>query len=701
MSGQAIENVSIRQLLPFNPSNGQVPVWNSTTQRWDAGAAGGFDIAANYSPTGLWNFTQVPQVGGIPLATTATVAGLGNVLKLGAALDTTLRSVTDQAGTASPLQLSTTQVGITTNLTVGDSLGGNASIVTEGNAGVFHQLLRYSNNSTRPRTEYYKARGNKVTPLVINIGDELGSLDFYGYTGSAFTRNAILYTRAKDVTAGVITADFSIGLGVSAAANDYITTFSTLGVVISANSTSITPTARLHVRGDGTNPIFRGESSAGTNGWTINSTGLDFLPIVTNVNSLGGVSNRINNIYVNTIYGGASNNFSINLIAGGFSGSFRVNQNYDYNSQKGTWMFDQTIYGVQVNNATSGTGAHIYGCYTFKPSATSTANPRALWLEYDLNRNGQTVSGTATGIMVNATETDITGMTHNLMDLQVGGVSRVKIGNSGNITAVNTIQAPDFALVAGQSAISSSSGIILFTTNYTGTFTGLRLGGTGTGNPMIKRNGAAIDFRLADDSGYAAINSGSISCTSNLGVTTSMSLGGSAVFGLNDLGTLTASAVLEARSTTKGFLPPRMTTANKTAISSPATGLVLYDTDLATLAVYTSSWKNVLLNATAIAVTSVTANSYAFTTGGFTINASFSNEIGLGSLLATSPALNVATANTLKIVAASGVGTFQFLQAKLQTDTNFVSSGLETCTGYLTLYDALGVAYKVMVSGTA
>jgi hypothetical protein len=40
-----------------------------------------------------------------------------------------------------------------------------------------------------------------------------------------------------------------------------------------------------------------------------------------------------------------------------------------------------------------------------------------------------------------------------------------------------------------------------------------------------------------------------------------------------------SSAVLELESTTKGFLPPRMTTAQRDAIVSPAKGLVLYNTD--------------------------------------------------------------------------------------------------------------------------
>jgi hypothetical protein len=38
-----------------------------------------------------------------------------------------------------------------------------------------------------------------------------------------------------------------------------------------------------------------------------------------------------------------------------------------------------------------------------------------------------------------------------------------------------------------------------------------------------------------------------------------------------------ASAILDVASTTQGFLPPRMTTTQRTAISSPAEGLQVYD----------------------------------------------------------------------------------------------------------------------------
>ena len=52
-----------------------------------------------------------------------------------------------------------------------------------------------------------------------------------------------------------------------------------------------------------------------------------------------------------------------------------------------------------------------------------------------------------------------------------------------------------------------------------------------------------------------------------------------------------ASAILDVTSTTKGFLPPRVTTTQRNAIASPATGLVVYDTDIKSLYAYDgTSW---------------------------------------------------------------------------------------------------------------
>ena len=56
----------------------------------------------------------------------------------------------------------------------------------------------------------------------------------------------------------------------------------------------------------------------------------------------------------------------------------------------------------------------------------------------------------------------------------------------------------------------------------------------------------------------------------------------------SDGSTAVESAILEVKSTTKGFLPPRMTTAERNAISTPATGLVIFNTTSNALNIYFS-----------------------------------------------------------------------------------------------------------------
>ena len=53
---------------------------------------------------------------------------------------------------------------------------------------------------------------------------------------------------------------------------------------------------------------------------------------------------------------------------------------------------------------------------------------------------------------------------------------------------------------------------------------------------------------------------------------------------------INSTAILDVQSTTKGFLPPRMTSTQRDAISSPAAGLVIYNTTTSKLQVYTTSW---------------------------------------------------------------------------------------------------------------
>jgi hypothetical protein len=56
-------------------------------------------------------------------------------------------------------------------------------------------------------------------------------------------------------------------------------------------------------------------------------------------------------------------------------------------------------------------------------------------------------------------------------------------------------------------------------------------------------------------------------------------------------GTLNGSAAVQINATDRGFLPPRMTTTQRNAITSPAEGLMIYNTTTAKLNVFTTAWE--------------------------------------------------------------------------------------------------------------
>jgi len=58
--------------------------------------------------------------------------------------------------------------------------------------------------------------------------------------------------------------------------------------------------------------------------------------------------------------------------------------------------------------------------------------------------------------------------------------------------------------------------------------------------------------------------------------------------------TNTTSVILDLQSTNRAFAPPRMSTSQKNAISSPSSGMMVYDTTLNKLCIYgAASWETV------------------------------------------------------------------------------------------------------------
>ena len=90
-----------------------------------------------------------------------------------------------------------------------------------------------------------------------------------------------------------------------------------------------------------------------------------------------------------------------------------------------------------------------------------------------------------------------------------------------------------------------------------------------------------------------------------------------------------SSALLEVRSTTKGVLIPRMTAAQRAAIASPATGLLVYQTDgTAGFYFYNAGWRFLLVSAANNALSNLSAT----TSINSTLLPSATGTLDLGSL---------------------------------------------------------------------
>jgi hypothetical protein len=169
--------------------------------------------------------------------------------------------------------------------------------------------------------------------------------------------------------------------------------------------------------------------------------------------------------------------------------------------------------------------------------------------------------------------------------LDVNGTARV----SGNTTITSAdVANPD----VGPSAFNVFNGTfskfnVVYNTagvrvNMFGTSTqGLRID-AGSNNNITVQGGGGLTLSCASNN--FSINSASIL----LNVAGSERARFAPSTGNFLIGTTTdiASSKLTIESTTQGFLPPRMTTTQKNAIASPATGLMVYDTTLNLMALY-------------------------------------------------------------------------------------------------------------------
>lgn len=218
--------------------------------------------------------------------------------------------------------------------------------------------------------------------------------------------------------------------------------------------------------------------------------------------------------------------------------------------------FVRTLYS---NNSSSGTFDFINNYFSFGGNNLVVGSSSNLNARLGVVGSGST-SATTSLLVQNSAGTAALTITDDRV-ATFGQTVIVGLGGAGT----KTITATGYYITQRGSMQNPADGVFLVTNAAETSFDRLQLGGTTASFPSIKRASNNIEIKNADDTFGAGLSVGAA---------------------------LNASAILQADSTTKGFLPPRMTTTQKNAIATPAAGLVVYDNTTNKLQCYNGSTWN-------------------------------------------------------------------------------------------------------------
>jgi hypothetical protein len=252
MTDTSIYGTEASKELPSGASNGQIPIWNSSTNRWEAGANGGFDPTANITFSGTLQFTGSTTFAQNINASRAIVvaASAGNgVIQMGAqsaypsGVSNNLTIFADPAGRLS------FRMGFNPIVTFADGLLGSNTVISWPNVSA-GTLATINNAQTFTATQTFS-----VDTLITNtkkITNALDASQSIHFTGNLTFNDAsrLIFNTAGTARANLTNTGFAIGI------------------------TDTTASARLHVKGDGTLPIVRFDDNLGVSKFSVSNGGL-------------------------------------------------------------------------------------------------------------------------------------------------------------------------------------------------------------------------------------------------------------------------------------------------------------------------------------------------------------------------------------------------------------------------------------------
>ena len=183
-------------------------------------------------------------------------------------------------------------------------------------------------------------------------------------------------------------------------------------------------------------------------------------------------------------------------------------------------------------------------------------------------------SASETAIFTAANFTDTTGAS-GIDFTVVNGQSVSAVLANDSLTFAGTTGTDSEVDLGGTLTFSSSDGSAIITSTAGTDTIDITVDGSVTSQNIYTNNGTLAGTRLVTQNGNALILRGGDFTVDTTTFVVDESQNAVSIGVANP----DASAVLEVASTSKGFLFPRMTETQRNAISSPATGLMVYQTD--------------------------------------------------------------------------------------------------------------------------
>jgi hypothetical protein len=573
-------------------------------------------------PTGTTASTQTSTDNSTKLATTAFVqlATAAGVIDASTSLKGKLKLAGDLAGTADlptvpGLALKANTSDVTISLALKEDAANKSTATDLGSTGS-SDILFPSQKAVKTYVDTQVATKSIVDADAVTKGKIQLAGDLSGTAASPAIATGVI-TSAKIADGEIVNADIST---TAAIADTKLATITTAGKVSNSATTATTfNTASAIVARDPNGSFMAGNITASLSGnattatklaaskkingtafdgssditvtaaaGTLSGTSLNSTVVSSSLTSVGTLTNlTVTNPITGSITGNAETATSATSFSGNLTGDVTGTQSATVVGKLNGTSLAGLSTGLLKNTTSTGIPSIAISGTDFAPGtstlttgilkSTTTTGTLSIASASDFPTLNQNTTGNALTATSATSSTNLAGGSAGSIPYQTASGTTSMLGESATNGYILTY---DTGLNAPKWAAASSGGVTSI----------------GSINAESNPNGASISLSGVLTLNAADANNGGVITSSTQAFGGDKTFNGKVIVGASS--EASSSAVLEASSTTQGFLPPRMTAAQRDAISSKVAGLVVWCSNCGSngeLQVYNgTTWTNMI-----------------------------------------------------------------------------------------------------------